>query len=65
MSKFKSGDRVRNMVASYYVKLDATGTVDQDDNKSPWVIWDDESMCVKTGHGTLWAQDEDDMELIE
>lgn len=40
MSRFKKGDRVVNLEETELVRLHAIGTVDQDNNSMPFVIWD-------------------------
>jgi hypothetical protein len=44
MAKFKKGDRVRNIVDNGVLKYGATGTVAEDDQSTPWVIWDSQDM---------------------
>jgi hypothetical protein len=63
MAKFKKGDRVRNLEDNGLVRKGAIGTVDENENSIPWVIWDDPSM-IKSRHDRRWAQIEEELELI-
>lgn len=47
MSKFKKGDRVRNLEETEWVPKNSTGTVDEDDSQVPFVIWDEVTEYAK------------------
>jgi hypothetical protein len=58
MSKYKKGDRVRNLKEDGFIKVGDLGTVNDNDSKIPYVNWDG-----KPFGGLGYAQHEDDMEL--
>lgn len=69
MAKFKSHDRVRNLVEIANVPKDATGIV-SGNGEVVWVVWVawDESPELKKRHPNgeyVWCQDEAYLELIE
>jgi hypothetical protein len=62
MAKFKKGDRVRiidGLLGPWSVPRGTAGTVDEDDDSTPWVLWDQ-------GEGDRrWAAHENRLTLLE
>lgn len=61
--KFKTGDRVKNLVEDACIKKGATGTV-MDDACVPYVKWDSIDMLIDKSN-MAWPRNENYLELIE
>lgn len=63
MAKFKKGDRVKCIKERDHIYVGATGTVDENNNSMPWVVWDDPEIKKQGVDGRSCIREEK-LELI-